>query len=213
MALVVRYSTRHQNAAFDQEHVTSREQRRAAQLQGELARESAQLNLTSTAVIKVNEAANPESVLKTAVQDFEVKLRQAKNLIKIQYAIRESVATANTATGVAELLSQDAGAKAQMTLIAEILAQRDVCPTTAEWVSTYNITVERMKKAESLYGHTDQINISVLGTDARERLTKTLADLRRVRNNVSDRLLAINTNTYIDITDTDWTVLQNLGLV
>ena len=187
--------------------------RRAAQLQGELARESAQLNLTSTAVIKVNEAANPESVLKTAVQDFEVKLRQAKNLIKIQYAIRESVATANTATGVAELLSQDAGAKAQMTLIAEILAQRDVCPTTAEWVSTYNITVERMKKAESLYGHTDQINISVLGTDARERLTKTLADLRRVRNNVSDRLLAINTNTYIDITDTDWTVLQNLGLV
>ena len=187
--------------------------RRAAQLQGELARESAQLNLTSTAVIKVNEAANPESVLKTAVQDFEVKFRQAKNLIKIQYAIRESVATANTATGVAELLSQDAGAKAQMTLIAEILAQRDVCPTTAEWVSTYNITVERMKKAESLYGHTDQINISVLGTDARERLTKTLADLRRVRNNVSDRLLAINTNTYIDITDTDWTVLQNLGLV
>ena len=187
--------------------------RRAAQLQGELARESAQLNLTSTAVIKVNEAANPESVLKTAVQDFEVKFRQAKNLIKIQYAIRESVATANTATGVAELLSQDAGAKAQMTLIAEILAQRAVCPTTAEWVSTYNITVERMKKAESLYGHTDQINISVLGTDARERLTKTLADLRRVRNNVSDRLLAINTNTYIDITDTDWTVLQNLGLV
>ena len=187
--------------------------RRAAQLQGELARESAQLNLTSTAVIKVNEAANPESVLKTAVQDFEVKFRQAKNLIKIQYAIRESVATANTATGVAELLSQDAGAKAQMTLIAEILAQRDVCPTTAEWVSTYNITVERMKKAESLYGHTDQINVSVLGTDARERLTKTLADLRRVRNNVSDRLLAINTNTYIDITDTDWTVLQNLGLV
>ena len=187
--------------------------RRAAQLQGELARESAQLNLTSTAVIKVNEAANPESVLKTAVQDFEVKFRQAKNLIKIQYAIRESVATANTATGVAELLSQDAGAKAQMTLIAEILAQRDVCPTTAEWVSTYNITVERMKKAESLYGHTDQINISVLGTDARERLTQTLADLRRVRNNVSDRLLAINTNTYIDITDTDWTVLQNLGLV
>ena len=187
--------------------------RRAAQLQGELARESAQLNLTSTAVIKVNEAANPESVLKTAVQDFEVKFQQAKNLIKIQYAIRESVATANTATGVAELLSQDAGAKAQMTLIAEILAQRAVCPTTAEWVSTYNITVERMKKAESLYGHTDQINISVLGTDARERLTKTLADLRRVRNNVSDRLLAINTNTYIDITDTDWTVLQNLGLV
>ena len=187
--------------------------RRAAQLQGELSRESAQLDLTSAAVIKVNEAAYPESVLTTAVQDFEVKFQQAMNLIKIQYAIRESVATANTATGVAELLSQDAGAKAQMTLIAELLSQRGVCPTTAEWVSTYNITVERMKKADSLYGHTDQINVSVLSTDTRERLTKTLADLRRVRNNISDRLLAINTNTYIDITDTDWTVLQNLGLV
>lgn len=187
--------------------------RRAAQLQGELARENTESDLTAVAVIKVNAAANPESVLTGAVKDFEVKFQQALNLIKIQYAVRESVANANTATGVAGLLSRDAGIKAQMTLIAKILSQRGDCPNTAEWVSTYDITVERMKKADSLYGHTDQINVSVLSTDDRERLTKSMADLRRERNIISDQLLAINTNTYIDITDTDWTVLQNLGLV
>jgi hypothetical protein len=184
--------------------------RRAAQLQAEIQREIAGIDLSTTAVIQAYRVTGTD--LQDAVTKFENNVNLALNLNSILHKIRAAVGQANINTGISELLANDAGARAQQQLLAKILTQTQNCPTQAVWDDMYQAMLTRLTKADTRFVE-DQISYSLLTAVNREKFQQQLIRLRRQRNNISDQLLAINTRNTIEIADSDWAVLQNLGLV
>lgn len=189
--------------------------RRAAQVQSELQREISAIDLSTVANFRLNPAADPVDQLAQAVAKFEANLQLHTQLTSLLYRLRASVGLANSTTEVSRLLAQDAAIRSQQQAIAGVLSQRENTPSDNEWTSSYQMYLNRIQKSErSLYELGDStLAASLLTATQRAILQNNLTDFKRLHNQISDQLLAINTVNTIEVDNQDWTQLQTLGLV
>ena len=190
--------------------------RRAAQVQSELQRELSAIDLSTVAKFRLNPAADPVNQLAQAVAKFEGNLQLHAQLTDLLYRLRASVGLANSTTEVSGLLAQDAAIRSQQQTIASILSQRENTPSDDEWTSFYQMYLKRLQNSErSPYdlGDSNTLSASTLTAVQRTFLQTKLTDLKRLHNQISDQLLAINTVNTIEVDNQDWTQLQTLGLV
>ena len=189
--------------------------RRAAQVQSELQREISAIDLSTVAKFRLNPAADPVDQLAQAVAKFEANLQLHTQLTSLLYRLRASVGLANSTTEVSSLLAQDAAIRSQQQAIAGVLSQRENTPSADEWTSSYQMYLKRLQNSErSLYELGDStLAASLLTATQRAILQNNLTDFKRLHNQISDQLLAINTVNTIEVDNQDWTQLQTLGLV
>ena len=190
--------------------------RRAAQVQSELQREISAIDLSTVANFRLNPAADPVDQLAQAVAKFEANLQLHTQLTSLLYRLRASVGLANSTTEVSSLLAQDAAIRSQQQAIAGVLSQRENTPSDDEWTSFYQMYLKRLQNSErSPYdlGDCNALSASTLTAVQRTFLQTKLTELKRLHNQISDQLLAINTVNTIEVDNQDWTQLQTLGLV
>jgi len=190
--------------------------RRAAQVQSELQREISAIDLSTVAKFRLNPAADPVNQLAQAVAKFEDNLRLHAQLTDLLYRLRASVGLANSTTEVSGLLAQDAAIRSKQQTIASVLSQRENTPSDDEWTSFYQMYLKRLQNSErSPYdlGDSNTLSASTLTAVQRTFLQTKLTELKRLHNQISDQLLAINTVNTIEVDNQDWTQLQTLGLV
>jgi len=188
--------------------------RRAAQLQAEITRAMSEISLETTVRVEPVAVIAAKTIHTQHFQEFSQKYLVWTDLNRILTQMRGAVGEANAQLGVAKLLSDDAGAKLRLAAITNVLAtaKNNVYPGDQAWEAVYNRAVENQTAATDYYSGPTVV-LKVLDEATVEKLKAEAALMRRRRNEISDRLLGINTNNTIEINEQDWNRLQDLGLV
>lgn len=186
--------------------------RRAAQLQAEIERTINELNVDPIASIEPNAAIGPAQVLNEYVEQFTATCGKWAELNRISTAIRASIGNANAQLGISGMLAEDAGAKKQQIFINRLLGQRARTPEFDAWSAKYDLEVEALRNDVSGY-RSRNMALPLVTKAFEQQCQENLKQLRRRRNELSERILAINTNNFIEVDDSDWTILENQGLV
>lgn len=186
--------------------------RKAAQLQAEIERLLATIHINTVELVEVNTAQDPANVLNQQVADFQQQCQRWITLVRISTELRAQIGDTNAQLGITGLLARDAGAKKMQTFLNGLLANRHRTPQIDVWVAKYATELELQRNDVSGYRQ-NGLNLTLVTQDFEKQTQETLRQLRRERNEISEKILWINTNNHIEVADADWTYLELQGLV
>ena len=184
--------------------------RKANAIQGEIRRVIASKNVSDT--VNITEfTENVAEVFESAKDKFAVDVTRKVALNTALFNIRKSVAQANANSGVSDLLADIELIDATMAIYSGV-STKEVAKTLSE----ISARVEKIKTAPSetrIYGHRDTIETTVVEQSTIDIAKDTVKKLKREKQNASDKLLTLNVNTTIDISDVDAMVLKVEGII
>jgi hypothetical protein len=186
--------------------------RRAAQLQAEIERTINELNVETMVSIEPNTAEGPGTVLADCLAQFTETCAKWMELNRISTAIRASIGNANAQLGISGMLAQDAGAKKQQVFLNRLISQRFRTPELSAWTAKYAQELDALRNDVSGY-RSREMSLPLVTKAFEQQCQENLKQLRRHRTELSERILAINTNNFIEVDDSDWTILELQGLV
>ena len=184
--------------------------RKANAIQGEIRRLIASKNASET--ISITEfTADVAEVLEKAMDNFAVDVTRKVALNTALFNIRKSVSRANATSGISDLLADIELIDATMAIYSGISTKE-----VAKSLTEINARVEKVKTAPAetrMYGRYDNVETSVVEQSTIDIAKDTVKKLKREKQNASDKLLTLNVNTTIDISDVDVMVLKIEGII
>ena len=189
--------------------------RKANALQSEIRKAISSSGVSDT--VSVNEyTTDIVGGLNKAKFEFVTDITRKVALNTALFNIRKSVAQANAKNGISDIL-------ADVELIDATMAVYSGVATKAVAKSLEEITarVEKMKAApadtsarSALYGdHYNKVDTSVVEQGTIDVAKGIVKSLKREKQTLQDKLLALNVNTTIDISDVDTLVLKAEGIL
>jgi 1-aminocyclopropane-1-carboxylate deaminase/D-cysteine desulfhydrase-like pyridoxal-dependent ACC family enzyme len=136
-------------------------------------------------------------------------------LTKALFQIRAAVGRANDEAGISDVLAQAQqlddiiGIKS---MVANLQARKEVSEINARIVKIKSST--GTDRASVLYG--DRYNVVETGVLNNDRIDQTKAEvkmLKRDRQELNDKLLSLNVNTTIQLSDSTLITLQSEGII
>ncbi len=187
--------------------------RKANAIQSEIRRAIGQVNAKDS--IAVSEfVSDVEATISKAALEFRQSLDRKEALNKALFQIRAAVGRANAQSGINDTL-------AEIQLIDARIAIKNVIAsaTLKKDISEINARIVKLKQAQtsermSLYG--DRYNNVDTGVVSEADVSVAKAELKalkRERQGLNDKLLQLNVNTLIDLTDATKVTLQEEGLI
>lgn len=188
--------------------------RKANAIQAEIKKVISAVKLETT--VSVSEfTADVEAVLSKGELDFIQGINKKEALTKALFQIRAAVGRANVEAGISDVLAQAQqlddiiGIKSAVTGVQE---RKEVSEINARIVKIKNST--GTDRAAVLYG--DRYNVVETGVLKNDRIDQTRAEvkmLKRDRQELNDKLLSLNVNTLIQLTDPTIITLQTEGII
>jgi hypothetical protein len=183
--------------------------RKASALQNAINETLKGLEVTVTAT--VDEFQDAAAVIAAKRDEVTKTIVRKTALLDVLYAVRKGVATANAGAGVTELLADVAQLEKRIQLQGQ-LASATVQLEPA--VLDGRLARLREQTGETrIYRSTSGVETSVL-TEAEVAAAKAeLAELKKLKQALQDRLLELNVGTTVALSDKSVIVLQQEGLL
>lgn len=150
-----------------------------------------------------------------AVNDFRMEITRKVALTTALFNIRKSVGEANATAGINSILAEVQGIDAEMAIYSGVATKQ-----TAKTLDEINARIEKIKNAPadstraSIYGDRySNVETSVVVAEQIADAKAKVKDLKRQRQNLQDKLLALNVNTLITVTEVDANVLKLEGIL
>ena len=185
--------------------------RKAAAIQPELKRIIAGINPDSN--VQVSEFTdNPDGEIQAGAVKFQDEISRKIKLTNALYNLRKSVSSANATAGVGEILTDIERIDQFIKINNAIATSRGKRMPTAEL--TKRLEKIRTQSGErSLYSSRDTVETSVLEEYDISQAKILIAELKREKQALQDKLLAININTLISVSSEDDEVLSAEGIL
>jgi hypothetical protein len=165
--------------------------------------------------VSVNEfTKDVEGVIALSSSDFASDYTRKLQLINALYEIRREVARQNVQAGIADVLASIAEVDESLRVVTEVSKKTE--RKSAEEISA---RLEKLKtntnsERASVYGDRyNNVETSVL-TDATIRMAKaSVKEFKRRRQDLNDKLLQLNVNTLITLSEDTKAILKEDGIL
>lgn len=159
--------------------------------------------------VRINEFQDATGVLMTAQTQLSANLERRVALQNALYAIRAQVAEANFNSGIQRLLTEAQRIERIQTEYDNVLRSASaVVP-----VSEIQARQEKFQKQEQdLYGR-NEIITGVLGDESLGTFKVTVANLKKEKQTVQDKLLELNIKTEVELVADTVATLQKENLI
>jgi hypothetical protein len=183
--------------------------RKASALQNTINETLKGLEVTST--VTIDEFQNADSVIAVKRDEVTKTVVRKTSLLDVLYAVRKSVATANATAGITELLADVAQLEKRIQLQGQLAGA-----TVQLEPAVLNGRLDRLREQTGetrIYRSTSGVETGVF-TEAEVSSAKAeLADLKKRKQALQDRLLELNVGTTVSLSDKSVIVLQQEGLL
>lgn len=151
--------------------------------------------------------------LNTAMDAFATDVTRKVALNTALFNIRKSVAQANATSGISDILADVQTIDAVMAVFSGVATK-----TVAKSVEEITARVEKLKVTPTnesrIYGDRyNSVDTSVVEQSTIDVAKAKVKELKREKQTLQDKLLALNVNTTITISDVDAMVLKVEGIV
>ena len=189
--------------------------RKANALQSEIRKAISSSGVSDT--VSVNEyTADVAGGLEKAKQDFATDVIRKIALNTALFNIRKSVAQSNAKNGISDILADVELIDATMAVYSGVATK-----AVAKSLDEINARVEKMKAApadnsarSALYGdHYNKVETSVVEQVTIDTAKRMVKSLKREKQTLQDKLLTLNVNSMIGISDADVVVLKAEGIL
>ncbi len=183
--------------------------RKASALQNAINDALKGLEVTTT--VTVDEFQNPNAVI-AAKRDEATKAFVRKTaLLDVLYTVRKDVAAANACAGITDLLAEVAQLEKRIQLQGQLAGATAVLESA---VLDGRLARLREGGAEArLYRHSNGVETGVFTTDEIASAKAELAELKKRKQALQDRLLELNVSTSVELSEKSVVVLQQEGLI
>jgi hypothetical protein len=150
------------------------------------------------------------------VESFRTEVTRRVALTTALFNIRKSVGEANATAGINSILAEVQGIDATMAIYSGVATKQP-----AKTLDEIHARVEKIKNTPtdgsvraSIYGERyNNVETSVVVAEQIAEAKEKVRSLKRQRQNLQDKLLALNVNTLITISDVDANVLKLEGIL
>lgn len=183
--------------------------RKASALQNAINETLKGLEVTTT--VTVDEFQDAGAVIAAKRNEVSQTVVRKAALLDVLYAVRKGVAAANATAGITDLLAEVAQLDKRIQL-QNALASASVQLEAA--VLDGRLTRLREQTGEArLYRHTSGVETGVFTQDEIAAAKAELADLKKRKQALQDRLLELNVGTTVALSEKSVIVLQQEGLL
>ena len=183
--------------------------RKASALQNAINETLKGLEVTTTAT--VDEFQDAGAVIAAKRNEVSQTVVRKAGLLDVLYAVRKGVAAANATAGITDLLAEVAQLDKRIQL-QNALASASVQLEAAVLDGRLNRLREQTGEAR-LYRHTSGVETGVFTQDEIAAAKAELADLKKRKQALQDRLLELNVGTTVALSEKSVIVLQQEGLL
>jgi len=187
--------------------------RKANALQSEIRKAISSSGVKDT--LSVNEyTTNLDGLLEKSMADFATDVTRKVALNTALFNIRKSVAQANATNGVSDILTDIELIDAKMSVYSNV-ATKEVAKSFSE----INARIEKLKTAavdanSRIYGDRySNVETSVVEQSTIDGAKQIVKQLKREKQTLQDKLLALNVNSMIGIDSVDEMVLKMEGIL
>lgn len=187
--------------------------RKANAIQAEIRR--AISNAVAKNTLMVSEfTTDVAGALEKAKQEYVTETKRKVALTTALYNIRKSVGQANATAGINDILADVQAVEAEMAIFSSIGNE-----TVAKSLDEINARIQKIKDApqdarSAIYGERyNNVDTSVVEESTIANAKERVKELKRQRQNLQDKLLALNVNTLITIGGVDENVLKLEGIL
>ena len=189
--------------------------RKANAVQAEIRKAISASNVSDTATI-TEYTKGVDGVLEKAMADYATDVTRKVALNTALFNIRKSVSQANASNGISDILADVELIDAKITVYSAV-ATKAVAKSLDEITSR----VEKLKatptdasRASAIYGDRySTVETSVVEQSTIDGAKQIVKQLKREKQTLQDKLLALNVNTVINIELTDEMVLKVEGIL
>jgi hypothetical protein len=183
--------------------------RKASALQNAINETLKGLEVTTT--VAVDEFQNAADVIAAARAEAGKAFVRKTALLDVLYTVRKDVATANAGAGITDLLAEIAQLEKRIQLQGQLAGATAVLESA---VLDGRLARLRESGAEArLYRHSSGVETGVFSSDEIANARTELADLKKRKQALQDRLLELNVGTSVELSEKSVIVLQQEGLV
>jgi hypothetical protein len=154
------------------------------------------------------------TALNTAMDAFATDVTRKVALNTALFNIRKSVAQANAKSGISDILADVQTVDAVMAVYSGVATK-----AVAKTLDEITARLEKIKSApadarSSIYGERyNNVDTSVVGSVAIDVAKQKVKELKRQKQTLQDKLLTLNVNTTITISEVDVMVLKMEGII
>ena len=188
--------------------------RKANAIQAEIKRAISSVEMKDT--ISVSEfCPDVAAEMLNGQDEYLVGLKRKQSLTTALYNIRKSVASANAVAGIGVMLGDIENIDAQIKLLETVVATR-----------TKLLTLDEMRKrleklrntpegqTASRYGYDrDSVTTGAVSKDTIDSAKAQIKRLRKQKQDLQDKLLSVNVNTLISVSNDDAKLLGEEGIL
>lgn len=151
--------------------------------------------------------------LEKAKDEFVLDVTRKVALNTALFNIRKSVAQRNASTGISDTLADIELIDATIAVFSNVASK-----TVAKTLDEINARIEKMKVVPTnesrIYGDRyNAVETSVVEQGTIDVAKQKVKELKRQKQTLQDKLLTLNVNTTIDISDVDAMVLKTEGIL
>ena len=151
--------------------------------------------------------------LEKAMADFATDVTRKVALNTALFNIRKSVAQANASAGISDILADVELIDAKMAVYSNVATK-----TVAKSLNEINARIEKLKTTPTnesrIYGDRyNTVETSVVEQSTIDGAKFIVKQLKREKQTLQDKLLTLNVNTTISISDVDEMVLKLEGII
>lgn len=183
--------------------------RKASALQNAINDTLKGLEVTTT--VTVDEFQSPDTVIAAARAEANKAFVRKSSLLDVLYTVRKDVAAANAGAGITDLLAEVAQLEKRIQL------QGQLAGATAQLEGTVlEGRLARLRESTSetrLYRSSNGVETGVFTTDEIAGAKTALAELKKGKQALQDRLLELNVSTTVNLSEKSIVVLQQEGLI
>ena len=183
--------------------------RKASALQNAINETLKGLEVTTT--VTVDEFQDAGAVIAAKRNEVSQTVVRKAGLLDVLYAVRKGVAAANAGAGITDLLAEVAQLDKRIQL-QNALASASVQLEAAVLDGRLNRLREQTGEAR-LYRHTGGVETGVFTQEEIAAAKAELADLKKRKQALQDRLLELNVGTTVALSEKSVIVLQQEGLL
>ena len=186
--------------------------RKANALQSEIRKAISSSGVSET--VSINEyTTDIAGGLEKAKDEFVLDVTRKVALNTALFNIRKSVAQRNASTGISDTLADIELIDATIAVFSNVAGK-----TVAKTLDEINARIEKMKVVPTnesrIYGDRyNAVETSVVEQDTIDIAKQKVKELKRQKQTLQDKLLTLNVNTTIDISDVDAMVLKTEGIL
>ena len=183
--------------------------RKAHAIQNQIRDEINRLDLSTSVVL--NEFENTTEQIETSRSDFQGALKTFTRLADVLVDIRKKVARANADEGISDLLADVAIYDSQIKQYRDLAEAK---PQQNVEVLEGRLEKRRNSQEDSIYrSFGNDISTGIFSQEEIDRFRRDLADLKRNRQEIQDRILELNIETTIELDEDAEKLLSRLGII